>query len=224
MVDKTVNYKDSQNDVISTHTHVLFALENMIRQEMPNCSIVYDHQLSYETAIKQFYVNNDSEQDPLPLFAYMRGVSRPAELTPAKRGRNYTGVLKNYDGAVTYGASYDEFDVNFAYFTKSVEIAEKFEVTYNSDEGITGTKELIVNMGDLGDFKYFITYEELTDIQFEFESQFYKSVAGTLKIRGFYFTFRSTSGIIKEINERIMAVRDINKKDSIELLSESTLR
>ena len=220
-MDTTVNNNDSQNDVVSTHSHVLFAFENMIRKEMPNSAVVFDPKLSYETAMKQFYANNESDQDPLPLFAYMRSVSRPAEDAPARRGRNYTGNLKHDDGIISYKATHDEFDVNFMYITKSIESLERFEVVYNSDEGISGTKEITVPMGDLGEFKYFLDFQELTDIEVESENTFYKGLAGSLKIRGFYFTFRATSGIIKNIVTQLKSANDLDKKEESEIVGGS---
>lgn len=205
----TINNKDSQNDVISSMTHVLEAFEDIVRCEMPSTSVIYDEEISYETGIKQLLANDSfagNSQDPLPLFIYNRTILRDTEIGLGKRAKNFTGCLTVNDKALLYSAAYGEFDLQFLYVTKNMQMAEAFEVVYNSNEGISGTRELTVNMGELGDFKYFLTYDELTDKPIEHENVSYKGVIGSLKVRGFYFTFRGEAGLIQEINTTYMLV------------------
>lgn len=227
MTDKAVNNSNSQNDVITTMTHVLLSFQDAVRHEMPNCAIVYDEQLSYETAIEQYLANsnyNGSDGKPMPLFAYNRTVLIDVEHGLGKRGKSQYGTLTlpNNKKAV-YSTAYGEFEIQFVYFSKAVELSEKFEVVYNSDEGITGTKEIIVDMADLGEFKYFLDYQELTEKTIEREDNFYKSIIGSIKVRGFYFTFRSESSVIAEINAKIYASRNVKEKLKDELIADNII-
>lgn len=207
------NYPNSQNDVISTVTHALLAFEDMVRQEMPECAVVYDEELSYESAIRtlvskgNFYNENIAN---LPLFIYNRTPMRKNQWGFGGRADGYDMPLKLEDGrTLIYTPLNGEFDINFIYIAKSVELVEKFEVVYLADEGISNTKEIKVDMADLGVFTYFATYgNEMTDKLVNKEDTYYKGIAGSLQLRGFFFTFRSESKIIYEIRERIFAIRN----------------
>ena len=215
-MSKEVNNTNSQNDVISTVTHSLCAFESLIRTEMPGQAVVYDEEVSYETGLKQFLSNSNysgnHEQDPLPIFIYNRTVLIDSEYGLGKRAKNMTGCMRSGSGSLTYGATYGEYEIQFLYVSKNIEMAEKFEVVYNSDEGITGSKEMTVKMGELGDFKYFLTYQDLTSKEIAHENVYYKGIIGSIKVRGFYFTFRGTSGIIEQINSTIYACLPDNLK------------
>ena len=175
---------------------------------MPNISTVYDEQLSYETGIKKLMTDDNysgNDRDPLPAFMYQRTILIPSESGVARRSKGKTGCIRIGDKILTYSAFHGEFDINFLYVSESVELAEKFEVVYNSEEGITGTKEIVVSMGELGDFTYFLDYQDLTEKIIEHENVYYKGIIGSIKVRGFYFTFKGESGLIKEIQSRIIA-------------------
>lgn len=227
MAGKSVNIPDSQNDVITTMSHVLYNFEGVIRAEMPNTAIVYSEELDYESAMKQFLANNNYNQnplDPLPLFAYNRTVLREVEDKGySKRAKNTINSLRVGNEALTYAVAYGEFDVQFMYISTSIEATEQFEIVYSSEEGISGTKEITVNMDALGDFKYFTNFHELTEKTINIEDSFYKAIIGSATIRGFYFTFRGSGGIIGSIHNRIIASRDIPNKTIDEIISESDI-
>jgi hypothetical protein len=204
-----INYPDSQNDVVTTMTHVALAFQHLVGTEMPNISVVYDEQLSYETGIKKI-LNNDNysgaDRDPLPAFMYQRTILIPSEIGLSRRSKGRTGCIRVGDEILTYSTFHGEFDINFLYVAESVEHIEKFEVVYNSEEGITGTKEIVVQMGDeLGEFKYYLDYQDLTEKIIEHENVYYKGIIGSIKVRGFYFTFRGANGLIEQIRSRIIS-------------------
>lgn len=221
-----VNPSDSQNDVISTVTHVLDKFEGIVRNEMPNAFITYDQQLSFETALEQYFASSDySASDPsaLPIFAYKSSVLRATELGMAKRSRTKTGVVRTSEGALTYSVVHGEFELPFMYISKSVEYSEKFEVAYNTFDSFNGTREIVVDLGDeIGEFKYFMEFpDELESKEYSKENVYYKAVFGSIKCRGFYFTFKASTSIIKEINARIYASRDL--KEKTELIADITV-
>ncbi|MCK5617229.1 hypothetical protein KAR91_85990 [Candidatus Pacearchaeota archaeon] len=221
-MSKEVNLVNSQDDVLTTPTHVLYHFEQMVRKEMPNCNVIYDSELSYESVLASI-MNADNYSNeggtPLPVLGYNRTQLVASEIAgPGRRMRNLIGGLRVGDNMLKYGVSHSEFDIQFVYLTTAVEQADKFEVVYESDEGISGSKELIVNMGALGDFSYFLTFDDLISRDVNLNEQFYKAIMGSIKVRGYYFTFRGTSEIIKEINTKIWASRDISQPFREQLL------
>jgi hypothetical protein len=220
-----VNIDNSQNDVITTVSHVLMGFEDMVLKEMPNIPVVYTEELSFEEGLKKLLAESSYAGNPteniVPFLAYNRTVLRRTEDRHAGvRASNKTGCIRVGDDAVQYGMTASEFDVQFIYAANNIELSEKFEVVYNSEEGISGTKELVVDLLELGEFKYFMDFKELIEKNIAHEDTYYKLIIGSVTIRGFYFTFRSQSGIIKEINQRIISSRNLAETDEDEILSD----
>lgn len=204
---KSENFSNSMNDVVETIGPVLQVFINdVVKQEMSDCNFVYDPQLSYETAIRKFRQDSVMNQDALsalPLFVFKRSVLRWLEdgLAPSRRLTASRGKKILSDGkALIYTPIFGEFDLDFLYLNKTMEDIEKFEITYLSDEGISGTREFKLNLPELGEFTYFADYNELQELEVNFENNFYKGLVGTIKIRGMFFTFRTESGIILNID------------------------
>jgi len=206
------NTQDSALDVVTTMGAVLSEFKHMVKVEMPNVSTVYDPQLSYDTAVAKFLKENKNyDGGPLPLFAYNRNISNYGDVGLQRRSRNVTGTLKldGLSGIAKYAVMHGEFIINFMYITQSMEEVERFEVAYYGAEGISKTTEITVSMPQLGDFSYFLEYNELDDIVVEKDGSYYKGIIGTVKCRGMYFTFKGQSDLIKEISARIISSNNI---------------
>jgi len=220
---------DSQHDVVTTMGHVVSEFKQMVVEEMGGVSTVFDPLLSYESSLKQWLKENPEGENPIPLFAYNRGITNYGDVGLQRRSRGTTGVLKLEDddnnkiGIAKYSVMHGEFIINFMYITQSMEEAEKFEVAYYGDEGISAGTEITVNMPKLGAFKYFLDYNDLDDITIEKEGVFYKAIIGTIKVRGMYFTFKGQSGLIKEINARIISSNNIPKREIGEVLAQDLI-
>ena len=83
---------------------------------------------------------------------------------------------------------------------------ENFEIVYLAEEGITGIKELKVDLpSEFGvrDLPYFINWGLLEEKIFETEGNFFKTVSGTAVIRGHYLVLRGSQSLIIEINSII---------------------
>jgi len=229
-MSKTVNHPDSMNDTVETIGPVIQTFINeVVREEMPNCNYVFDPELGYESAIQLFRAKTSEEgtiKDPLPLFAFSRGMLRYPENAPAlhRRAANNIGVHQSEEGNhFTYSMVYGEIELQFLYINKNMKEVEQFEINYLSNEGISGTRKLTLNLPDLGDFNYHIEYNDILDVNIVRDDTFYKGVAGSLLIRGFYFVFRSEASVIKEINCSIYQKRD-NIVNGDVLLSSKTIQ
>lgn len=219
----------SQNDVLTTATHFLVEFENYIRLEMPDCSVIFDDQLSYVTALKLLRQNDDfhgSETDNLPLFAYKRTSLKKEEQGIGKRSvkaRNLNVTLPS-GKVVQYGIVYGTFDIMFAYYTKSIELLEKFEVVYGNNLGLSGQREIEVNMGELGDFKYFLKWNELEDFDVQSdEDNYFKALAGSVTVRGFFYIFAGEASIIREVQALIKGVDKVPLPNEEELLADISI-
>jgi hypothetical protein len=213
-MSKRINHPDSMNDVVDTMGSVLQTFINdVVKEEMPNCSYIYDPQLSYESALALFRQANNMEgrdqqnsKDPLPMFAFSRSALRYPELAPAlhRRAANNKGHYINENGdEFLYSMVYGEMELQFLYINKNMKELEQFEITHLANDGISGTREITVNLPELGDFNYHIEYDDLLDVDLSIDGNYFKTLAGTIRIRGFYFIFRSEAPVIRSINLNI---------------------
>jgi hypothetical protein len=218
---------NSHYDAVSTVTHMLLEFENLVLQEMPNTSIVYDQEFSYETGLATFIEKSNSsatQKDPNDLMIYNRTITEDSLQGIASRAKNTTGKLKIDDAMLKYSCAYSEYDLNFLYVNHSLERAEQFETAYNAHSGISGEKELTVNMGDLGEFKYFLNPLPLTDVTITVDSGVtYKGIIGIIRVRGFFFVFEGASGVIQEIERNILSSKNLLDPDASTILSTITI-
>lgn len=230
-----VNNSNSMGDVVHSLGPVLKSfLDNVIRAEMPDCRYVYDPDLSYESGVQRLRANNKMNEiegkngnQPLPLFIFRRtALMYPEEgQAPNIRATHGTGAMKIADGvAVKYGFTHAEFSVDFLYINPNMEQMEQFEITYLSKRGISGTTEFPVDLGDLGEFKYFLSWNDVIDVEVQTEGNYFKGIASTVKIRGFFFVFESEAKQILEIKQNIATFkREVGMIKADEVLSEITI-
>jgi len=206
-MSKSENYPDSMNDTVDTIGPVLQTFINeVVRTEMPNCNYIYDPELSYDTSIQLFRAKNaelGKTEDALPLFSFSRSALKFPENETAlhRRTANNVGTFESDNGDhFSYAMVHGEIELQFFYVNKHMREVEQFEINYLANEGISGSREMTVNLPELGDFNYYIQYDDLLDVNINNEGTYYKGLAGTVRIRGFYFVFRSQVQVIKEIN------------------------
>lgn len=210
----------SQRKVISTVALTLESFINHLKNaSIEDLKVVYDEKLSYETTVaairaqnNQNSTNNISGDDPTnlyPVFSFRRSPLRYVD--PAAQGRRLSGAnCVNYKNPETgkgsvFKVAHAEFDINFLYIAKSIADLEAWEVLYLAEDGITATKEIKVILQEEGlpDLTYFLTYGDLEDKNFEYEQNYYKSLTGTIKVRGFYPVLREEAKLILRIESRI---------------------
>ena len=225
-MDRANNIPDSKQDVVDTKAAVIVAFINdVIRKEMPGVSYAYDPDLSYETGMRILRDNNNmgtAQQDGQELFLYrVTPLRHPDEgQAPNLRSTHNDGRIRLSDGkAASFSAVHGEFDLEFLYVNPSMEEAQKFEVVFLSEDGLTGTNELTVSMGELGDFRYFLKWEKLLDITVNSNDNYYKAYASILRIRGFFFVFRGESKIITEIKTNIGTINLVSNGENLETIT-----
>lgn len=210
-----MSYNPNYTDSAATVIHLLAAFEDMCRLKLPHTEIIYDQQLSYETAIEALFNKNNfnqlaEENKPDGLFTYSRTVLEDSPDGAGSRVRNMSPSVKLDDGSVfNYKAVYGEFDINFLYTAHNIEDVYKFETFYSAAIGF-GEKNLSVNLTNIGDFTYYLKYLPLTDIQASSGSPdvTYKVVGGTIRARGVFFTFFGSKNSVAKLNLRLFDKAD----------------
>lgn len=208
-MSKTINYKESAGDVVDTVALSLASFKQAVLNELGNnANVIYDPELSYRTAIESLRADEDFQQsgkNVFPLIVYKRSPLRYVEdgKAPNKRMTTHKNKLTLSDGNVAvYTGLHAEYTIDWLFISNSQQDIERFEVAYLSEEGLSAIKELEVNMRDnIGDFTYHMTWnDELSDLEINDRDDSYKLLIGSCVVRGYYFTFRSESSIIKTIN------------------------
>jgi methionine synthase II (cobalamin-independent) len=203
------NYKDSQNDVITTIAPTLSTFLNELRKEMPNCGVVYDPSLSYETAIAKHRADNNFDEDSdtqLPLFAFRRTVLTEIEDATAFKRLSQLKIRGDIteDGTIIYAGAAGQFQIEYIYFAKDMEQAERFEVSHIAKRGITGIRTLDVYLGEsLGNTTYIFEHEQLSDLTDNQEGNSHKALGGVVTVRGLYLLFETKNQVIKETVAKI---------------------
>jgi len=220
---KTFNKPLTLEDVKNSATHTMLSFEEMVRIEMPSFNVLFDNELTYTSALQEVFKRSSYDAinyKPLPLFAYNRTVLKKTESAMGRRFSSQFGNVKLLDGSlVQYTMTNSEFDINFIAITEDMQTLEQFEVAYNSNDGISGSREITVDIPDIGVFKYFITYNDMESKEIIFEESYYKTIIGSATIRGFYFLFNASGKQISEINTRIIKSNDLLLKSQDEILS-----
>lgn len=207
------NAGPGQDVVISTVALVMESFIDLVKSEVSGVKVVYDENLSYESAVEKFRANNETTGEDTsfyPMFAFRRSVLRHAEVAgPGKRAlssralMNLTAKGQN-EGSNVYRILHGEFDIDFLFITKSVRAMEEFEILYLGEEGISSKKEIEVPLEEIGGpLRYFATYLDLEDKQFESDQNYFKLIQGRVTVRGFYPVLRGTSKHILSIEARI---------------------
>jgi hypothetical protein len=222
---------NSMFDVLGTVTHVLDAWEECVRLELgQGIAVQFDEGLSYETAQKLLRENNDYSdqvQDGMPMLAYKRTVARRIEdHLLGKRASNFKACVRNSEGQlVLYNIAYVEFDILFAFFTKDIELQERFEIAYNNRQGISELQTFVAKLPEIGDMRYSIKWNDLDEYTIqEDENNYFKSLIGSAKVRGWFFSFDSIAKEIGEIHAQIISSSNLSEPDLDELLGQCIIK
>ena len=205
--------------VCNTVSLTLAELLTLFKTVIPDMKQVYDENLSYESTIKKFRADNQLKNervDFFPCFSFRRSVLRYTEPAgPGHRSIVFTSsrnLPSSADPAIpkfadNYHAVQADFDIEFIYFTRSVDRMAEFEITYLSEDGISKFKQFAVDLTPElgGPFNYYAKFGPLESrsIKFDEGGNYYKVISGKITIRGFYFLLVGTSPVIKSIQKRI---------------------
>ena len=199
----------TNDNVISTVAIVLNSVMDHITLKLPGISLIYDENLGYDTGARLIRDNNnlrDEFTQSLPAIFFRRSVLRYQEEGSGRRtivGR-YLDKVTETESAI-YKALAGIFDIEFIFVTTKISQLENFEISWLSESNIGSEKEIKVPIGDLGDTSYYMKLNPLDDKIVNSQGNYYKTLSGTMSVRGNYYTIvpnsTSSSGLYKHINE-----------------------
>ena len=207
--------QDANTNVISIPTLVLSSFIDFVKKELPDINYVYDDMLEYSSSVRNFLSihNKNKTKLPspefiLPLFSFKR---TPIIWSKAGLGRRSSSLLYTFPKDSTssvdvYKSVHGEFEIDFSYFTTSVEDLERFEISFLANENLTGEGSLIVSLADI-DIPYslyFNNFDEMTFSKGDDTGLFFKGIKGKIRVIGSFPVFKEGAApIILEIRERI---------------------
>lgn len=181
---------------------------------IPDMKQVYDENLSYGSTVTKFRSDNQLKNqrvDFFPCFSFRRSVMRYT--TPA--GPGHRSIVLNSTRQIaplnkfaeTYHQVQADFDIEFQYYTRSIERLTEFELTYLTEDGISKFKQFSIDLTPLtgGPFNFFADFLPLESLAVKYEDNgnYYKAVTGKITIRGWYFILMGQSPLIQSIQKRI---------------------
>lgn len=201
--------------VVSNVALVLKEYLDHLDREFPdqNIQYVYDENLSYESAIRNFRnnqnISNNTDQF-LPAFAFRRSVFRYRESGVGRRSIVCEALDRKIDEdrAFKYIFVSASIDVEFLYINDVMEEIEHFELIHMAEAMLNKKKNLEVAIPEVDTFQYQMEFQPLEGKTINIDDNYYKGVSGRTTISGNFLLFTGTSGIIKEIQ---VAVQNFNE-------------
>ena len=181
----------TNDNVISTVALVLDGVINHIVSKLPGISIIYDENLGYDSGTRLLRDSNnlrDEFSNKLPAIFFRRSVLRYQEEGVGRRsvvGRIQEQVSPT-ESAI-YRSVAGTFDLEFVYITTKISQMENFEISWLTEATIGQEKEISVTMPTIGVMPYFLKYNPLDDKLVNSQGNYYKSLSGTMAVRGNYF-------------------------------------
>jgi hypothetical protein len=192
----------SMRHVVSNIAPTVVAFLGTLPRFDERVNAVYEDGLDYDAALKKFRAENKSKPEGLtyPLLIFRRGALQHSEHGVGRRLVNHTITNLNAEGGFdTFKAIYAELDIDFLLVTPSAADLENFEISYLSETGQQQEKKFSYQAASLGSFEYFVQYDTLQEKVFQVEQKYWKGLAGSATIRGFFFVATGTAARITEI-------------------------
>jgi len=197
--------------VLSNVALVLKEFLDYLESHFAGTNYVYDEGLSYETALKNHRAEMEltgGEEPFLPAFIFKRMTLRHTEHGIAGRASTSVAQAGVVDGQrLKYKWVLGELEIPFLYVNESAVEMEKFEIFYLAERALAQEKYIECEIPDVETYKYSVDYTKaLDETTFNIEGNYYKTVAGTVTIRGVFYLFEGEGAVIEQINAAIKSV------------------
>lgn len=189
--------------VITPIPLILKALDDEIKLRYSDITTQYDPSMTYEETVKGVRYTRSSmdvsESQVFPLLAFSRSsvigqVDNPRRHIPM-RPRTADHVADQFQ------SRHCQFDYLFKFYERDVVMADTFEVMFNTHASINDIKTLTVTLPEIGDFEYQCIWNDLDEIEFNKEDNFYISSAGSCTIIGQFVVMEDVPyPLIEQIN------------------------
>jgi hypothetical protein len=203
--------------VVSNMALVMKAFLDQLGTMVPDIHYVYDENLSYETALRRYRPDQESNHraDPFfPAFVFKRNVLQHTKYGAGKRTivNKIVGDVPLAGKVPVYKAVHGWLELPFIVFMKNMVELERFEIAYLAESLGTGgehneTQLNVVVPGLDGTFPYYVRYtmldDHLEDKTVNTEENFYKDAHGTITIHGFFLLFHQEASVVREIQSKV---------------------
>jgi hypothetical protein len=190
---------------------------DLVQGYLPNSGVVFDEGLSYPSGVAKYRADcakRKQDAKATGLYIWNRSVLRWSPSGMSRRMVNQTALDNDTGNALsvdTYKFIQGEMDVNFLYVSQNISESQAFEITYLTEQGISGGKELTVVALDssLGSWNYQVEFAPLSGQLVSLDDVSYMGITGSLKIRGMFLVFNQTSSRILKIAATIEKVNSV---------------
>jgi hypothetical protein len=202
----------------------LLALKKKILTLNTNISVVYDDTLDYKGGCietrDQNLIENEYKKS-LPILAFKHSAlnkvfsHRASKQSPS----NYNSGLS----ADVYKSWYGELILDFIFYAQHPKDIDQFSIEYHTEMNLAKIDEFNVNLTNfgLGDWNYqCIWSESLDNLQFKYDEVYFKSVAGSVRVIGWYHTFSDVIAKLNKINLSVFQYDGINTTENTQVLDE----
>lgn len=187
--------------------NILAALNKTILSNYPRLKqAVFDPNLGYITSVYNNRMANLYQEaseirkdiSQLPMLAWSRTavkpLNRPFQVSEGNKDTGFT----------TLDATIVEFEYQFVIFTTNTEDLELIELDWALRKGLRKVRTIVINT-ELGPFEYGVVWsDELNDLSFSVDVNYYKSLSGSCKISGpLIYMGKSSENLTNSIIESV---------------------
>jgi hypothetical protein len=179
-----------------------------IQGVISDCSFKFDPSLTYEESIRGLRAIRSSlpisQEQVFPLFTYSLG-----PIKKYQQGRRQFPIQKSADPltdphAKDFISRICEFDITWKMYYSDIINFTTFEIFYMVEKSVNDVKEITVTLPELGDFRYFITWKDVDQVEYHKQDNLYISAGGTCTMVGeLLIGLDPPLSLITEINARL---------------------
>lgn len=191
--------------VVTPWAIIMSELLDQIKIRYTNANFRFEPSMEYVDAIKGLRaVRNSKDIDDIgvfPLFVFNRGNILPHEFI----GRRFSPLNRTDNNANEMKSRMCQVEVMFRVYSRDTVFADTFEVMYNNRESVNEILTISVDLPELGEFPFYIEWNDLSGITFNKTDNFYIGIDFGAKICGNFMLMENASvSIIEHINLKIM--------------------
>lgn len=179
--------------VLTNITLVIQELLNNLKNISTEPRLVFDPSLGYEESIIGLRALRTmmeiQDVKSFPLIAWNRSPVIPEESLGRRRVFPKGPHPTTPDGQRLYKSVFGQFEFRMIYISDNIPDIETFELLYATTSGVNSVKTITTTFPEIGDFDYFLTWEDLTDITFNKEGNVYIYIGASAIVKGGFVIF-----------------------------------
>jgi hypothetical protein len=205
-------------EVLTPVSLVLDQLFTDMKVRYPTAAFKLDPNLTYVNSVSGLralrHSLNLTNYSVFPLFVFNR-----TNLIPSQDfNRRFQVLNRDLDlgTAVKYTMKNLTCEIMFKVFSQDVIFADTFEIMYGMVESVNSIKSFTVTLPEIGDFSFYIEWNQLDETEYNKEDNLYISKSFKAILKGSFFVYDETAAslhIIETIRARILNYHNIVLSD-----------